>query len=237
MKLVVLPRHVVATLGIVILLLAFGSVATAMLRDLYGRPGMWGLAKMWDVGDEQNIPTWYASGALALAAGLLVLIAAAVRSERGRYFGHWLGMSIIFAYLSLDEFAALHERLNPPLRALFNFGSRFVLVWTIPFGILALLVAAMCLGFLASLPPRIRTLFVTAGALFVGGAIGGDIVSGYVADVFDSKSFMFLAADTLEEVCEMAGILVFNYALLAYMAARWGEIRVRLTRGPEEAAR
>ena len=102
------------------------------------------------------------------------------------------------------------------------------------------LVAAVVLGlvffgFLRRLPARTRFAFLLRGALYLGGAVGIDTlgVRWVMAHTEQNLTFVFIA--TVEEICEMAGVILFIYALLRYLADTYGEVRFLLSAPSEDA--
>ena len=63
----------------------------------------WPLRQLFDVDEEDAIPTWYSTSALMLAAGLLLLISRRKRADRDRWFRYWYGLTLAFVALSFDE--------------------------------------------------------------------------------------------------------------------------------------
>ena len=54
-------------------------------------------------------------------------------------------------------------------------------------------------------------LFVGSGLLFVGGAVGVEIISAREADIHGSESVYYSVLYTIEELFEMIGIAIFCY--------------------------
>lgn len=106
--------------------------------------------------------------------------------------------------LSIDEIAGLHESFNTVTDA----------TWAIPGGILALVVGLTFFSFLSSLPTATRNAFFLAGCIYVGGAIGVEIIGAPM----DADTMTYNLTTVVEEGMEMAGVLLFLTALLAYMA-------------------
>lgn len=104
---------------------------------------------------------------------------------------------------------------------------------------LVIVVGLLYLRFVFHLPPQTRNLFITAGALYVGGSVLLDAVSANQWDQDDAISFRYLTIGTLEELCEMLGVVVLIYALLAYMVKMRYTIAVHpppFTQGTPESA-
>ena len=158
---------------------------------------------------EANIPTWYASVLLFACAALLV---AHGRRDKARWRAHWLGLAFAFVCISMDEVASFHERLN----GLARFGGALFFGWVVPFGVLVLVIGLLCVPFLRALPPVTRTRFVTAGALYVGGALGVELVLGWWTEQHGAFNLTYRMIDAVEEGGELAGVSVFLWSLAAH---------------------
>ena len=172
------------------------------------------------VDGEANIPAWFSAVLLLLAALLLGAIASAER-RRGSPAVLLALLALIFVCLSLDEVAQLHELSIRPLREHFHVTGLFYYPWIGPAGMAATTVAIGYSGFLAALPGRTRRLFMLAGALYVGGALVIEAVSGRQASLHGEHTPGYHVIVTLEELLEMSGIVVFIYALMDHIARRF----------------
>jgi hypothetical protein len=208
-------------LGFVVLCLTLASIAGTLSTYFLGHGKVLGLVQAFDLDKEGNIPTWYAASTLLVCSILLATIAQAKKTQGALYTLYWRVLALIFLCLSLDEAAEIHELWGPLLRSELDVKGFLYFAWVIPGGAFALIVFLFYLRFLAALPPRTRYLFLIAGIVYVGGAIGMETVG---ASVFFysglEHSFMFAMMTTIEEFLEMLGILVFIYALLSYMRSQ-----------------
>ena len=196
-------------LGIVVAVLALVNVVlqTAHYRG-YDLP--YDLRYIFDVDNESSIPTWFSSSGLLISSLLLLAIAGERRREGDRDARYWYGLALGFAVMSLDEIAALHELAN----------TFMDIDWTIPGAILVAILAALYLRFLLRLDRQTRQRFVTAGAVYLAGALGVEYVMGEPAlfrHSMDSLPYQLLA--TVEETLEMVGIVLFIHTFLVYMSA------------------
>lgn len=173
------------------------------------------LIDLWSVNAEQTIPTWYAVMLLFLSSCLLgVITMHAWRTDRA-YRWHWLGLTAIFLYLSIDEGAVIHEIFSDPLQMLFDTSGFLAFGWLILAVPLVIVFVLAYIRFLFHLCAEIRYLFVVAGAIYIGGAVVVEAISANVYDLNnDAISFPYLAIATVEETAEMLGVTVFIYALL-----------------------
>jgi hypothetical protein len=172
----------------------------------------WPVRQLFDVDEEDSIPTWYSTTALFLASSLLFLISRLKRADRDPSLLYWYGLTAAFAALSLDEIAGFHETLN----------SQVDYSWAIPGGIAAAVFGLAYLRFLWRLPSQTRWLFILAGAVFVGGAVGVEMSTDWYADEDLLNTLAYNLWNTVEEGMEMAGVVLFIHALLKYLAGEGG---------------
>ena len=122
--------------------------------------------------------------------------------------------------LAIDEAWSFHETMIEPIRGLLGYKNLGILffAWIIPAMAGILILALFFLGFLLRPPSCTRRFFLGTGAIYLGGPIGVKMIGGYYAEVhgFDSLEYQLIAH--AEESLEMAGIIVFIYALLRYLA-------------------
>jgi hypothetical protein len=170
----------------------------------------WDLHMLWNVDEEPTVPTWYSSVALAFATLLLRIIAGAEKRAGGRDAGYWLGLTIGFGILSLDEVAALHELAN----------TFMPIEWTIPGAFVALGVGAIYIPFLGRLPAAFRNRFLIAGAVFLSGALVVEHLTGPDYFKYSMESMPYVLMSSLEEGLEMYGVVLWIRALLLYMEER-----------------
>jgi hypothetical protein len=67
-----------------------------------------------------------------------------------------------------------------------------------------------------------------AATLFLGGALGVELVGSRYAEFHGGENLTYNIIATVEESLEMAGVIVFIYALLKYIADNYEEVRFRL---------
>ncbi|MCA1490356.1 hypothetical protein I6F11_05420 [Ensifer sp. NBAIM29] len=173
--------------------------------------------------EEANIPTWFASCLLLSAAGLLLLTARTKRLLQDRFTVYWYGLSLMFLYLSLDETASLHELAMAPTRALLDISGPLYAGWVIPAALAFLTLVLLYSRFLLALPRATLGWFAFAGALYVGGAVGMELVAwGHIYPAYVAKfgnwseivDMPFVVVSHVEEIIEMTGVIVFIHALL-----------------------
>lgn len=189
-----------------------------------------GLARLVDVGSEGNFPTWYSSLGLLVAALLLGLVSWAHHHlNRRDFIAHWIFLSAIFILLSAEEIVGIHEVVNTLLRRLGFFSGFFRRAWVIPAGVGLLVFGLSYLRFLAALPLRRRNQFVAAGAVYVLGAVGMEMIGGKIIDLYSRGSTAYVLCYHLEEFLELCGIALFTAALIEHLAELLGPEGMRLS--------
>ncbi|CAN5130143.1 hypothetical protein BH10PSE9_BH10PSE9_10050 [soil metagenome] len=188
------------------------------LRQIYvlafGADTSLGNMRFLDLNDELTLPAWYSS-ALLLAAAFLLAVHAAAARNRGSPSRSWWSLSAIFAYLSLDEASLIHERGMDLLPNTFT--GFFKLSWVIIAAPILVVVGLAYIPFLRRLPPRYAWRFILAGVVYVGGALGMEMVGGYLSSTRGMGKATYLAI-TIEEGMEMAGACLFISALMSLLA-------------------
>ncbi|MEG4025936.1 MULTISPECIES: hypothetical protein [unclassified Microcoleus] len=211
-------------LRVVFCLLVLSFLSQMTLYFLPDYPSRDFLAKGFNVDDEGNIPTFYSFLALLFSSLLVGVIAHAKNLDSCRYKHHWKILSFIFLYLSLDEVGQLHEQLVYPMRSLLNATGFLYFTWVVPIGFLVAIFLLSYTKFLFHLPVSTRKLFVAASALYIGGAIGVEMLGGYIVYTTGPGNLSYVILTTLEESFEMVGIVVFIHALISYIKTYLGGV-------------
>ncbi len=211
------PKRITQFLIFVVLGLNLASLTGQFYKYSLDSDTSTALIQKLNVDGEYTIPSIFSSCALLSCSIILAKIAVNKNKNHDQYTRHWFGLSIIFLYLAIDETISLHEQLIPPLRKALNAGGLFHYTWVIPGIIFVLVILLLFWQFLRHLPTKIRNLFWISGGIFVGGAIGMEMISGYYTDLYNSDNITYAALTTLEELLEMLGIVIFIHALLSYL--------------------
>lgn len=191
--------------------------------------------------NEANIATYFA-GILLLSASILLWVIGHIERERDSpFYRHWFGLSLVFAYISVDEVATLHERVARPVRRLLGAEGIFYFAWVIPAAVGLLLLGMVYARFFWRLQARWKGLFAVAAALYVGGALGFELVGGWYVSKFGEsfayESFTYELFTTVEETLEMAGAAFFIYSLLDYLSSRVEGVAIALQSAPDHNPR
>lgn len=166
---------------------------------------------------EGNIPTFFNALLLFIPALIFLFITAWKNSVNDKFRFHWLGLSLVFLFLSIDESTVLHEQLIKPMRAVVGAEGFFYFAWVIPGLIAVVLFGLVYLLFFLHLDKKFKLLFFISIGIYVGGVIGGEMLSGYYAGALGLKNFKYATIASLEESIEMIGCAFIIYSLLEYI--------------------
>jgi hypothetical protein len=167
----------------------------------------WLLLQLFDLDEENNLPTWYSEILLLTAWIFLWLCARKKRAHGDPWVYHWRGLTVGFLLMAVDEIASVHEAIN----------SMIEMSWAIPAGIGVLVIGVAYVPFLLHLPRRTALSFMLAGAVYVAGAVGLEILGNAMAGKGLRDTLAYRMSTMVEEGMEMLGLILFISALLHYM--------------------
>ena len=194
----------VASLGLTVI-----SVLANAAIEVLPNPGA-GLVtfeSLFDVVGERTVQAWYSTGLLALAGVGAWITAVRARLAPGdRSWRPWTVVSASLVWVSLDEMVGIHELLNDPNAPAGPGRFAWILVG-LP---VAIVLAITMVPVLRELPWELSGLLVLSGAVFVGGAVGIEFLSGF----FVGTNLIYGSLAHVEELFEMVGVVLFLEALL-----------------------
>ncbi|MBS7670672.1 hypothetical protein [Croceicoccus gelatinilyticus] len=207
----------------VIAVLVALSVAGMVLRFGMGFSKGLGAIALIDLNSETNFPTYFSVALLACCSLLLALIGIAHRQLRMGWHRHWIFLALVFLAMSMDEFIQLHEKTMEFISGHLGIvpGSILTNSWVVLAFVFLPLLGLAYLRFLMAMNRRSAALMVAAGIVYVGGAVGVEMVSGMMKGTYGFGSLPFMISTTIEETLELVGLAIFIYALTNY-AARMG---------------
>jgi hypothetical protein len=173
---------------------------------------------------EMNLPTWFVSAIELMCALQLTLIAIIKCKAKAPYARRWAFLAATFFYISIDELVEIHEYGSDWL----YLSGIFYYSWVIPASILVLVMGTLYFKFVWHLPGQIRFQFILSGALFVGGAIGVEMVLGLWASKSGQENIMWSMITLVEEGMEILGMTLFAIALANYIAHEYKYVRFQL---------
>lgn len=208
-------------LAATIVALVLGHLAFVAALDLGGTDVLWPLSLSSDLG----VGTWVSALLLAAAALLALGCGAVARRPRRRGFRV---LAAALTLVSVDEVAAQHERVGRELRDSFDLGGFLYYAWVLP-------AAALVFGFVAwqwrwfvALEAPLRRPLALAAVLFLGGAMGIELLESRLASDGGEASLAYLLLVAVEEALELAAASIVVLALHRHLvreAPRW-EVRL-----------
>lgn len=154
------------------LLVVFGAATPLVLAALHVVDVLTVEHRLFDMREENNLPTW-ASSSLFLAAAAVALVVSKEARTRARRYG-WLGLSLLALAMSLDETAGVHEIAGN------NLGAEATLSMTQPAAAAVVVVGLVVLA--AHSTRRVRALLLIGCLALVSSqaaaSVGGLMTSG-----------------------------------------------------------
>ena len=204
--------------GVTIALTAIAAILSALSIGQHLYPGNAVPFDRINLDSETSLPTWFQTSLLLVAAMLTGLIALlGVGASRGDV-RHWTLAAVTLVVMSVDEAVSFHERLIDPVRSLLHVRSGpLYFAWIVPGALLTAAFAAAYLPFIARLPKRTRRLLMTAGLLYLAGVLAMEAIDGAYGSSHGKDTLGYMLLTDVEEIFEMAGLLVLVYALLSHL--------------------
>lgn len=172
----------------------------------------WLARQLFDVDEEHNLPTWFSGFTLLVAAAALYVRRRAAESGSVREKRLWSVLCGAFFVLAIDEVAGLHETIN----------SATDVLWAYPaLGVVAV-VGLYFLPLMKELPRSTLILYVLAGIIFVGGAVGVEIIG----HPMDADTLAYQVATFVEEGMEMLGVILLIDTTLRDLAGTEARISI-----------
>ena len=217
-------RPLTASLVAVVALLALAGWLAGASTWLGAYPRFTPFAPVFDLGSENNVPTWFSTLLFAATALALALVARRATEARERGAWRWWLLAAAVAAGSLLEDASLAERsmgfLAHPERH--GLPPRF---WSLVFRGTAILAALLFAPLLAGQPRARAARLVAAGLLAVVGHAGFGWLSAWVAGHGGTAQAAFVLCRVAEESSKMLGVALLLQAALEKLG-EGGELRV-----------
>lgn len=217
------PLGIVKWLAIIVFILLLANITGILLESVFQLESRFTriLVRYFDFNGEGNIPAFFSSVILLVAALLLFLIHTqkhylAVRHQTN----HWLILGLIFVFLAVDENVQLHEHVADFVRPQLGNDLSGMLHWSwvVPYALLTLAVVAYFFRFVLRFPTFTRNMILLSGTIFVTGALGLELIEGYLYKRYGIDHLYNRIMYCLEELMEMTGVVLLIYALLDYLA-------------------
>ena len=205
-----------------------------LLDILGGHDRVFGLARIFDVRREGNLPTFFSALTLLAAGIVAAAIAATYRRLRSLHAATWSWITAALVFAAVDEAVQVHELLSPPLRRTLGAGGPLYFAWVVPYGVVAVVGTLLAVPALRALGREPRYCVLVGMALMFTGAVGVEMLQGDLwsrAGAASSATLLNFGLATCEEAFELTGSAYLLRGLLAGLCERLGGHPVRLGLG------
>jgi hypothetical protein len=207
-----------AIAAVVLVLLHFAYVGVSLSSDWDDET----VKAVVDLSTESNAGTWLSAFLVLASAAVAAVLAQRAGGRDGR---RWALMAFALLVVSVDEVAAVHEAIGDSLDENVDIGSGVLRYeWVVPAAVLVVVVVAVLLPFVLRQPAAVAVPLLAAAAIYVAGALGFEMLEGWLDDRQDPYGTVNVVVRGVQEVLELAGELLGLWALLG--AAGTIEVRV-----------
>lgn len=178
------------------------------------------LVEKFSLEGEGNIPAFFSASLLLFTSVLFLIIGWAKKnSTTPVYANYWLGLGVVFLFLSLDEAAQIHEKLDTDLIwGAYESTGLLAWPWVIIYGGLALLFAASYFKFWMQLPWGFKPHYMAAAVIYVGSALGFEMLEALEYTTHGGYTFTYVVLTSVEEMFEMGAIVYVIYTNMRFLS-------------------
>lgn len=170
---------------------------------------------------ERNFPTYF-SALLLFTSSLLFYLIWWIKkqSPETRDSRYWLGLGIIFLFLSIDESAHIHEHFDTKLIwGAYKTTGLLAWPWVIVYGSLVTLFVLGYFKFWLRLPKAFKISYLLAGSVYVSSALGFEMLEALEYSTHQGvTTFKYIVLSSFEESLEMSAITFLIYTNMRYLA-------------------
>lgn len=221
-------RPILWSLSLIAAVLVALSAAGTAIRHYTSYTTLKGTIPLFYLGNEANVPTFFSSFLLLVAATSLLVLAIARHRNHQRHRLAWFGLAAVFLLLAVDEASQIHEWTANIVRPLVGNQGIFTYAWV---AVGLAFVAACGLAFFRlwwDLPPRQRLIFAVAACFYVGGALGLEMVESR-RDAAFGHDFVYEVLVNCEEAMEMTGVLILLSGVFSLLTETLRGVNIRFS--------
>ncbi|MGG6238276.1 hypothetical protein ACQ4N7_06510 [Nodosilinea sp. AN01ver1] len=192
----------------------------AQYFDIESFPLM-GVFRFFNMRDEGNLPSYISALNLLFAGSLCGLIFYHEAKLKKRTPWHWLGLCMLLLGMSLDEAARIHDGIVGPLSAHFLGRGEgiFYYTWYLIYIPIVASIGIIYIPFLKRLPLLFSSRFILAGAVFLSGAVGMEMVEAFLFSTGRNITNRSVGLSVFfEETLEMLAVVILIHTLLLYIS-------------------
>lgn len=197
-------------------------------RGLVADPALASYLELFNLDGELTLPAWLESTLLLAAALLMAMSGTAARRHDPRNALPWFILAAVFVFLSADESMQIHERLSIVVNSFGTFTGILSFSWVVAMTPIVALIGLLYVPFLRRLPSPAGRRLVVAGIVFVLGAIGCEMIGGWLVSQGD-QGWRYALEIAAEETLEIAGVVLAIGAVLDYLRLVAPDYRIAFT--------
>jgi len=217
MKLTLSKFTIIQFLSLIALLLITIHIIILGVYYYIGNPDIFDFVRMFDLDMERNIPTLFSSAIMLIAAFLFYLLSKDNMEKKKQNHLYWRGLSIVFTFLAFDESAKIHESIGDFTEKFVHFGGYLYYPWVISYGLFVIVLGLIYMRFFWRMKSNIFWSFMGSAAIYVGGAIGFELLGAHESSLHGTKTPLYSILYTIEESMEMFGVIFLIYVLLTLL--------------------
>jgi len=227
-QLTFIPVKVARNLAIGALFLILASTVGQFFKYELGYDNVKGFVPLFYLDYEWNIPTFYSVFLLLVASSLFFVLARLEKERLNKHVSKWVLLSLLFLFMGVDEFCCFHERLNAPISNMIGNETmgNFYFAWVIPGIVVAGTVGVYFFRFVWQLPNKTKLLLVFSAFLYLGGALGFELIGGRQAEMHGMNNWLYTFYATVEETLEMSGVILLIFTLMSYIQQTYHQFRL-----------
>ncbi len=227
MRISLTPKSIFKSLCVIILTLVLLNILGIMQKELYNNNYLNFIGSLFYLDNEMNVPSFFSATLLLICFILTAIISFNYKQDKAKN-RYWLGLAMVFLFLSCDEISAIHEHFTNLFRVLLNTSGYLWYAWVIPYGIFLILMLALYLKFFLKLPTRTKKYILLSGCIFLLGSIGIEMITANIDFLRGEENAAYYSLMTLEETFEMFGVSLFIYTLLLYINDHLGALLISI---------
>ncbi|HEX9784282.1 MAG TPA: hypothetical protein VGA56_16335 [Opitutaceae bacterium] len=201
--------------------IVLAGAVVAIVHVLNDQERLRGLFDLLHLDLEWTVPAFFSSALMFATACLTAVHSVVSRETFGkRWRGRWIVLSAGFVYLAFDESVSVHEFIGGPLLRLFPFlEGIFTFVWVVVAIPVVVSLAFYFWPMMRDMPAVHRRRWIVAAAVYVGGAVGIESLSGVVVGATGERGLLYQMIVVVEEGMEMIALWLFLRELVLMLPA------------------
>jgi len=211
-------RRIVVILSLITAGIVAVHVTTLVFMWGFGHDNLYGLTWLFDVDGEDNVPAFFSFAIMMYAVALLGYIAMHHRSGEKPRTAYWTALAIVFSYLAIDEGFEVHEHIAKFAAGWIGAHELRVYAWLVPYAVGGIVFLLVYARFLRQLRRIDAMRILRSGIVYVAGAGVAEFFGALYVHIYHTEHALGYDIETaIEESLEMAGVIMFIYALLKYI--------------------